>query len=68
MTRLARRSISRVQAASTSASSSGDGQVQGFAQEGLRSRGHVAILDADGQPSRRLHPTAAVWKTPGGRG
>ena len=34
-------------------------QRQGFPKKFLRSRGHVAILDAAVQPNKRLHPTAA---------
>ena len=36
-----------------------DGQLEGFSKKLLRSGRHMTILDATGQPNKRLHQTAA---------
>jgi hypothetical protein len=53
-------SSSRLASNSAATSARSDaGQRQGFPKKFLRSRGHVATLEAAMQPNKRLHPTEA---------
>jgi hypothetical protein len=52
---------SRLARSSRDTGAFGDGQRQGLSKKFLRSGRHVAILDAAGQPNKRLHQTAACF-------